>query len=81
MRARQIGERDRMIAVGQLEDQAASLGPADRLDLDSGRVSPLQEGEQAIVGDRRDIDALILGEISGMAEMGDMGMKIPRNMT
>src|SRR5947199_186347 len=40
MRARQIGERDGMIAVGQLEDQAAAPGPADRLDLDSGGGGP-----------------------------------------
>ncbi len=38
MRGAQVGESDRMVAVGQLEDQAAALGPADRLDLDAGGV-------------------------------------------
>ena len=67
MRAGEIGERDRMVAVGKLEDQAAGAGPADRLDLDPGGVGAPQEGEQAIVGDGGDVDALILGEIAFMA--------------
>ena len=53
-----------MVAVGQLEDQAAAAGPADRLDLDSGGMGAAQEGEQAIVADGGDIDALVLGEDS-----------------
>ena len=68
MRGAQVGERDRMVAVGQLEDQPAAAGAADRLDLDAGGMGAGEEGEQAIVADGGDIDALILGEIAGMAE-------------
>ena len=68
MRGAQLGESDRMVAVGQLEDQPAALGSADRLDLDSGGVGAGEEGEQAIVGDGGDVDALVLGEIAGAAE-------------
>ena len=68
MRGAQLGERHRIVAVGQLEDQPAALGPADRLDLDAGGMGAGEEGQQAIVADGGDIDALVLGEIAGMAE-------------
>ena len=68
MRAAQLVERDRIIAVGQLEDQAAALGAADRLDRHARGMGAGEEGEQAMIADRGDIDALVLGEIAGMAE-------------
>ena len=67
MRGAQLGERDGMVAVGKLEDQAAARGAADRLDLDSGGVGAGEEGQQAIVADGGDVDALVLGEIAGCA--------------
>ena len=62
-----LGEGDAVIAVRKLEDEAASGGSADRLDFDSGSMSPCQEGEQAIVADGREVDALILAEQAGGA--------------
>ena len=54
-----------MVAVGELEDEAAAAGAADRRDLNSGGVGPGEEGEQAIVADGGDVDALVLGEEGG----------------
>ena len=62
MRGAQVIERDGMVAVGQLEDQAVGAGAAYGLNRHACCVGFRQKRLKRCVADGDDIDALILGE-------------------